>query len=43
MFYCMKHKLEIVFVNEDNETTVSNIKSENNDFLIFINEMNFLY
>lgn len=41
----MKHKLEIVhvFVNEDNETTVSNIKNENNDFLIFINEMNFLY
>lgn len=38
----MKHKLEIVFVNEDNETTVSNIKNEN-DFLIFINEMNFLY
>lgn len=39
----MKHKPEIVFVNEDNETTVSNIKNENNDFLIFINEMNFLY
>lgn len=37
MFYCMKHKLEIVYVNEDNETTVSNI--ENYDFLIFINEM----
>lgn len=33
----MKHKLEIVYVNEDNETTVSNI--ENYDFLIFINEM----
>lgn len=37
MFYCMKHKLEIVYVNEDNETTVFNI--ENYDFLIFINEM----
>lgn len=37
MFYCMKHKLENVYVNEDNETTVSNI--ENYDFLIFINEM----
>lgn len=26
MFYFMKHKLEIEFVNEDNETTVSTLK-----------------
>lgn len=39
MVYFMKHKLEIEFVNEDNETTVSNIENENYDFLIFINEM----
>lgn len=38
MFYFMKHKLEIEFVNEDNETTVSTLKI-NIWFSNVINEM----